>query len=73
MRRAGCGEEQGILQQEWRGEVQRLQVLEGSGRQESLEKTVLGSVGRNLKSLTTHVLEIIWLQEQKPAQVNLHK
>lgn len=55
MRRAGCGEKQGILQQEWRGEVQRLQVLEGSGRQESLEKTVLGSVGRNLKSLTTRL------------------
>lgn len=73
MCRAGWGEEQGILQQKWHGEVPRLPVLEGSGRQESLEKTVLGSVRRNLKSLTTHVLEIIWLQEQKPAQANLHK
>lgn len=64
--------EQRILQQKWRGEVPRL-VLEGSGRQESLERTVLGSVRRNSKSFTTHVLEIIWLQEQKPVQANLHK
>ena len=73
MCRAGWGEEQGILQQKWHGGVPRLPVLQGSGRQESLKKTVLGSVRRNLKSLTAHVLEIIWLQEQKPAQANLHK
>ena len=54
MCRAGWGEEQGILQQEQRGEVLRLSASEGTGKQESLEKTVLGSVRRNVKENFNH-------------------
>lgn len=49
MCRTGWGEEKGILQREPHGEGLRLSASEGSGKQERLQKTVLGSVRRNVQ------------------------